>query len=70
MPASHLGCLSVCEGDHAPTSVVGLLHIVDLSPSDMTCIYSTLLFVEKQAKYLGIEQPCITFDQPLFILSC
>jgi hypothetical protein len=58
---------AVCEGEHAPTSVVRMLPIIDLSPSDMTCIYTTLLFVKKQAEYLGIPQPSITFDQPLYI---
>ena len=27
------------------------------------CIYSTLLFIQEQAKILNIVTPCITFDQ-------
>lgn len=44
-----------------------MLPIIDLSPTDMSCIYSTLRFVESQAKDLGVETPVITFDQPLWI---
>jgi len=43
------------------------LPIVDLNPSNETCIYSTLLYIEHQAMQLGIPVPCITFDQPLWI---
>jgi len=58
---------NVCEGDHAAVNTVHMLPIIDLSPSDMSCIYSTLLFVSEQAKFLGLTTPCITFDQPLYI---
>ncbi len=58
---------ATCTGEHPPMSVVRMLPILDLSPSDMNCVYSTLLFVQKQAKQLGLMKPCITFDQPLFI---
>ena len=40
--------------------------IIDLNPSDETCIYSTVLFVIEEAKKLNIPSPCITFDQPLW----
>lgn len=43
------------------------LPIVDLNPSNETCIYSTLLYIENQALQLGIPVPCVTFDQPLWI---
>lgn len=58
---------SVCQGDHPPTSVVRMLPILDINPSDMSCIYSTLTFVCKQAELLNVKTPSITFDQPLFI---
>lgn len=51
---------SVCR------SVV-LLPIIDLSPSDECCMYSTLIYIEKLATLLNIPSPCITFDQPLWI---
>ena len=46
---------------------VNLLPIIDLNPSDQTCLYSTLLYIESQAKKLNITTPSITFDQPLWI---
>ena len=52
--------------DHSAVSQVSLLSIIDLNPTDPTCIYSTLCFVEQQAKQLRIETPCITCDQPLW----
>ena len=55
------------SGQYPSKSDVFLLPIIDLSPSDPTCIYSTLLHVESQAKKLNIVTPCITFDQPLWI---
>ena len=55
--------------DHnsSPKSEVLFLPIIDLNPSDETCIYSTLNYVQTQARKLNIPSPCITFDQPLWI---
>ena len=50
-----------------PKSEVLLLPIIDLNPSDETCIYSTLTYIERQAEQLNIPTPCITFDQPLWL---
>ena len=47
-------------------SEVLFLPIIDLSPSDETCIYSTLLYIQIQAEQLSIPTACITFDQPLW----
>ena len=33
----------------------------------MSCIYSTLMFIIKQTKDLGLPTPIITFDQPLWL---
>jgi len=44
-----------------------VLPIIDLNPGDKSCILSTLLFVQEQAKALSMETACITFDQPLWI---
>ena len=55
------------SGNHPGQSDVNFLPIINLNPSDESCIYSTLLFVIHQAQQLNIETPCITFDQPLFI---
>ena len=52
---------STPKSDHE----VLFLPIIDLNPSDETCIYSTLVYVEHQARKLNIPTPCITFDQPV-----
>ena len=46
-------------------SSVSFLPIIDLNPSDESCIYSTLLFIEEQAKLLNVNTPCVTSDQLL-----
>ena len=50
-----------------PKSEVLLLPIIDLNPSDESCIYSTLVYIQNQAEKLDIPTPCITFDQPLWL---
>jgi len=57
----------VVTDSHNGASDVILLLIVDLNPSDPSCIYSTLRYVVQQASTLNIITPCITFDQPLWI---
>ena len=47
-------------------SDVFLLPIIDLPATDLNCIYSTLLFIQDQAKKMNISPPCVTFDQPLW----
>ena len=47
-------------------SDVLFLPIIDLPPTDLTCIYSTLLFIQDQAKKMNISTPCVTFEQPLW----
>jgi len=54
-------------GSHLPAADIRLLPIIDLNPSDRSCVLSTLLFVISQAKRLNMETPCVTFDQPLWI---
>ena len=54
------------ESSFDKSSVV-MLPLIDLNPSDPTCIYSTLLFVSQQAERQGIITPCVTFDQPLWL---
>ena len=50
-------------------SDIFLFPIIDLPPTDPTCIYSTLLFIVSQAQKLNIDTPCITFDQPLWSMK-
>ena len=43
-------------------STITMSPLIDLNPSDENCIYSTLLYITDQAKYLNIETPCVNFD--------
>jgi hypothetical protein len=54
-------------GEYSNPAEVKFLPIIDLNPSDRHCIYSTLCFIDQQAKLLGIPNPCITFDAPLWL---
>jgi len=55
------------SGNHPGKANFSFLPIINLNPSDESCIYSTLVFIENQAKALKIPTPCVTFDQPLYI---
>ena len=54
------------NGVHYNKSDVILLPIIDLQPTNLTCIYSTLLSIQRQADQLNIKTPVVTFDQPLW----
>ncbi|CAB4000917.1 Hypothetical predicted protein [Paramuricea clavata] len=60
-------CSQITGIRSTPKSEVLLLPIIDLNPSDESCIYSTLVYIEDQAEKLDIPTPCITFDQPLWL---
>ena len=53
------------KGEYPGQSSVVLMHVIDLNPSDETCIYSTLLWVSEHAKRYNVT-PVFTFDQPLW----
>ena len=55
----------VQQGVHPGKSIVMFLSMIDMNPSDASCIYSTLVFVSEHAHRYNI-QPVITFDQPLW----
>ena len=55
------------DGCHPPKADIRMLPIIDLNPSDMTCIFSTLSFLENQAAKLNMPVACVTFDQALYI---
>ena len=57
---------NISKGEYPGQSKITYLPIIDLNPTKEKCIYSTLLFIQKQAKILNIVTPCITFDQPLW----
>jgi len=57
---------SSCEGHHPVTCRVLMLPILDLNPSDMTCVRSVFGFINKQASLLHLPSSYITFHQPLY----
>ena len=53
------------QGDHPGQSSIHFLPVIDLSPSDPSCVYSTMKFTSNQATRCKFT-PIITFDQPLW----
>ena len=50
---------------HPGKSQVLMMHIINLNPSDENCIYTTLLFIQRQARSMNVATPSVTFDQTL-----
>ena len=57
----------VYQGRHQGKSSVMFLPMIDMNPSDVTCVSSTLHFVSEHAKQHSIAIPIVTFDQPLWL---
>ena len=57
----------ISHGHHLPSAAITLLPIIDLKPTDYTCMYSTLLFVINHCKKRNITVPSVTFDKPLWL---
>ena len=55
----------VQEGDHPGKASVVFLPMLNLDPTDMSCVYSTLIFLVDQA-ITNSTTPVITFDQQLW----
>ncbi|CAG2213079.1 unnamed protein product [Mytilus edulis] len=55
----------VQEGTYPGKSSFVFLPMIDLNPSDLSCIYSTLKFICKEAHRYQ-KPPVVTFDQPLY----
>lgn len=53
------------HGQHPGKASVMFLPIIDLDPSDISCIYSALQFVSTHALKYYVT-PVLTFDQPLY----
>jgi len=49
------------------SAVITMFPIIDQKPNEFSTIYSTLTYVNQQAKRLSVQTPCITFDHPLWI---
>ena len=58
---------NISRGTYPGKSTIMFLQIIDLSPTDPTCIYTTLEFVIDQEKSLNIRMPVLTFDQALWL---
>ena len=58
---------NISKGEYPGQSKTTYLPIIELNPTKEKGIYSTLLFIQEQAKILNIVTPCITFDQPLWL---
>ena len=54
--------VTVSNTDYFPSSDILMLPVIDLNPNDVSCIYSTLVFIEKQAALLNMETACVTFE--------
>ena len=59
--------MNILKGSHPEKSVVTMLPTINLDPTDMNCIYSTLVFIIKQATVLNVETPVVTFEFETFI---
>ena len=46
-----------------PAADICMLPIIDMNLNDMSCVYSTLYFIEQQALKLNMPTACVTFDQ-------
>ena len=57
---------AVHRGSHQGKSAITFLPMIDLNPSEVTCISSTLKFVSEHARRHNIANPIVTFDQPLW----
>ena len=55
----------VHRGNHPGKSSVMFLPMIDMNPSDVTCVYSTLRYIRDHTHYHDVS-PIITFDQPLW----
>ncbi|KAK3105425.1 hypothetical protein FSP39_024991 [Pinctada imbricata] len=53
------------KAEHPGESSMHFFPMIDLEPGDMSCVYSTLIFVCKEAEKYS-KCPIITFDQPLY----
>ena len=51
--------------EHPGKTETILMPMIDMDPTNLSCIYSTLKFVAMQAANQGCV-PILTFDQPLF----
>lgn len=56
---------AIHSGEFPGESAVVFMPMMNMDPTDMSCIYSTLDFISQQAKKYEAT-PLVTFDQPLW----
>ena len=56
---------TIQQGEHPGESSVTFLPMIDMNPSDSSCVFSTLKFICNQSRKYKVT-PIITFDQPLW----
>ena len=62
------GYMSIhCHGSHNGKSTISFLRIINLKPTDLSCIYSSLKLIVEQPNSIGMETAVVTFDQPLWL---
>ena len=58
------GLMQFCQkGEYPEKSDIVFLPVIDLNPSDLSCIYSTINFLFRHSTKYGVV-PILTFDQP------
>ena len=56
----------VHHGEYPGHSSIKFLPMIDMDPTNASCIYSTLHFFADQSKKYGVT-PHLAFDQPLWM---
>ena len=56
---------AISKGEFTGQSSIQFLPIIDMNPSDLSCVYSTLKYINSEARKYG-KVPIVTFDQPLY----
>ena len=59
----------VVRGKYHDTSSIHTIPFVHATPSDMSTLYTALLFAEKQCQKHNVPVAPITFDRPLYMKS-
>ena len=57
---------AMSRGEHPKPSSFHFLPLIDLQPSNIDCVYSTLVFIKEGCKKIYCYS-VVTFDQPLYI---
>ena len=57
---------AMSRGEHPKPSSFHFLPLIDLQPSNIDYVYSTLVFIKEECKKIDCY-PVVTFDQPLYI---